>query len=311
MGNLLSVQSFAFCPPDKPTPLQDDELLFLKVKKSYSDHKEHVKNKKISQKEEMIAVLCIDEQIQLDTITLIYSHGNSCDIGQMCTFLHHLQQQLHCNIVAYDYLSFGFSDGQHYASEQRCYDSLFTVYQWLIEEKNTNSEKIFFLGESIGSGVSCEIVHYLSTQKIMLGGLILVAPFCSILEVAKDLCSSLSQSLLPLCTIAQQLSLDFFINQDKISTIHCPILYLHGDRDSFISIQHSKTLKWLRQHPSTIYKMKKKKGVHHITELMNETIIDERQYMNVLVNIPEASHNDVLQQKIAIDTIQLFLFINT
>ena len=48
--------------------------------------------------------------------TIIFSHGNATDIGQMRDFLLDLRKRLKVNIVAYDYSGYGLSSGIPHSS---------------------------------------------------------------------------------------------------------------------------------------------------------------------------------------------------
>ena len=48
--------------------------------------------------------------------TIIFSHGNATDIGQMRDFLLDLRKRLKVNIVAYDYSGYGLSSGEFHHS---------------------------------------------------------------------------------------------------------------------------------------------------------------------------------------------------
>jgi pimeloyl-ACP methyl ester carboxylesterase len=44
--------------------------------------------------------------------TIIFSHGNAVDIGQMAPSLAQLALELNCSVLAYDYPGYGCSKGE-------------------------------------------------------------------------------------------------------------------------------------------------------------------------------------------------------
>ena len=51
--------------------------------------------------------------------TVLFSHGNAVDLGQMCSFYVGLGTRIGCNIFSYDYSGYGISSGR--PSEKNLY----------------------------------------------------------------------------------------------------------------------------------------------------------------------------------------------
>lgn len=51
--------------------------------------------------------------------TLLFSHGNAVDLGQMCSFYIGLGSRINCNVFSYDYSGYGVSSGK--PSEKNLY----------------------------------------------------------------------------------------------------------------------------------------------------------------------------------------------
>ncbi|XP_078097680.1 alpha/beta hydrolase domain-containing protein 17C isoform X4 [Mustelus asterias] len=54
--------------------------------------------------------------------TLLFSHGNAVDLGQMCSFYIGLGNRIKCNIFSYDYSGYGASSGK--PSERNLYSDI-------------------------------------------------------------------------------------------------------------------------------------------------------------------------------------------
>nr|XP_023698812.1 protein ABHD17C [Paramormyrops kingsleyae] len=61
--------------------------------------------------------------------TLLFSHGNAVDLGQMCGFYIGLGSRINCNIFSYDYSGYGVSSGK--PSEKNLYADIEAAWQVL------------------------------------------------------------------------------------------------------------------------------------------------------------------------------------
>ena len=231
MGN--TIQKLAFPVPDPPTPLNTSlnyKLLTLK-----DNHK--------------IPVLYLPYPGS-DRV-LIFSHQNATDLGQMADYLKYLRDKLHISIVGYEYLGYGHSkvnvnlgtddynssslsscmpsSYSEFPSEDGCYKSLWGTYQWVRKDLKFPSKKIILMGQSIGSGPTCEVA-----SKVKCGGVILVTPFTSAAKVVTEKINYLFSPL--------GYFVDFFQNDIKIGKIKSKVFIIHGTEDEVVPWDHSKTL---------------------------------------------------------------------
>lgn len=61
--------------------------------------------------------------------TLLFSHGNAVDLGQMCSFYIGLGSRINCNVFSYDYSGYGVSTGK--PSEKNLYADIDAAWQAL------------------------------------------------------------------------------------------------------------------------------------------------------------------------------------
>ncbi len=151
--------------------------------------------------------------------TILFSHGNAEDLGDIEPALSAFAAH-GFSVVAYDYSGYGTSAGN--PSEQAAYANILTVYEYLLREHGLPPERIIAFGRSVGSGPSVE----LAIRK-PIGGLILESAFTSAFRVA---------------TILPILPFDRFKNIRKISSVRCPLLFIHGRRDGIVAFRHGETL---------------------------------------------------------------------
>ena len=169
--------------------------------------------------------------------TLMFSHGNACDLQQADGFLLHLRQVFRCSVVGYDYIGYGHSyqigsvagsrTEPPAPSEDGCYEAIDAVYHYVSETLRIPVDRQIWLGESIGSGPTVDLVSRLAQLEKRVGAMILVSPFWSTTRIVS--------SVLPWIV-------DMFSNGAKIGNVEAPVLIVHGERDELILPEHSRWL---------------------------------------------------------------------
>ena len=84
--------------------------------------------------------------------TLLFSHGNAVDLGQMSSFYVGLGSRINCNIFSYDYSGYGVSTGT--PSEKNLYADIDAAWQALRTRYGISPEHVILYGQSIGTGES-------------------------------------------------------------------------------------------------------------------------------------------------------------
>lgn len=171
--------------------------------------------------------------------TLLWSHGNAMDIGEMYFFFMQLSDRLKVNIAAYDYSGYGGSTGS--PSEPNAYADILAVHDFLAEAGVEPERHLVLYGQSIGSAPST----WLATRRRVLG-LILHTPLLSGLRVLIKPagCCTLAGCCSPTCVYGL---CDPFPNKDRIRRVSCPILLVHGTADQTIECSH--TIELYRRAP--------------------------------------------------------------
>lgn len=152
---------------------------------------------------------------------MIFAHGNGCDIGSMYPLLKHLSKVLTVNVLAIDYPGYGQYLGT--TSGQSIDDTMDYVWNFVINDLKWSSENVFFYGQSIGTGPVCDLTAKLQSNNIAIGGIILHSPYTSLPDVF-------------------QLAPDLWKSLDNIKKITCPVLFMHGKKDTLITWHHSQKL---------------------------------------------------------------------
>ncbi|MBD2038084.1 alpha/beta hydrolase [Leptolyngbya sp. FACHB-321] len=162
------------------------------------------------------------------TYTILYSHGNAEDLGDIRPRLTQIQA-IGVNVFAYDYRGYGTSQGS--ASEQAAYQDIDAAYRYLTTTLKQPPNRIIAYGRSVGSGPSID----LATRQAV-AGLVVESGFKSTFRVLTHV------PLFPF---------DKFPNINKIGAVPCPMLFIHGTRDRTIPLQHGQALFDRANQPKT------------------------------------------------------------
>ncbi|KAJ6790832.1 protein ABHD17B-like [Iris pallida] len=155
-------------------------------------------------------------------LTLLYSHGNAADLGQMCELFAELSVHLRVNLMGYDYSGYGRSSGK--PSEQDTYADIEAVFNCLQETYGTRAEDIILYGQSVGSGPTLHLAAHLSHLRAV----VLHSPIMSGLRVVYP--------------VKHTYWFDIYKNIDKIPKVTCPVLVIHGTADEVVDCSHGKQL---------------------------------------------------------------------
>lgn len=109
--------------------------------------------------------------------TILFSHGNAVDLGQMSSFFVGLGSRINCNIMAYDYSGYGASTGK--ASESNLYADTEAAWEALKTRFGLRPDQVILYGQSIGTVAATD----LATRNEM-AGVILHSPLMSGMRVA-------------------------------------------------------------------------------------------------------------------------------
>ncbi|XP_015962586.1 uncharacterized protein LOC107486551 isoform X1 [Arachis duranensis] len=241
MGAVTSSMAakFAFFPPNPPSYEVVVEESTGKATMSGVSARENVDVLKLMTRRgnSIVAVYIRNPSAAL---TLLYSHGNAADLGQMYDLFCELSLHLRVNLLGYDYSGYGQSSGK--PSEQNTYADIEAAYKCLIENYGAKEEDIILYGQSVGSGPTTD----LATRLPNLRAVILHSPILSGLRV--------------MYPVKRTYWFDIYKNIDKIPLVNCPVLVIHGTADDVVDCSHGKQL-W--EHCKQKYEPLWVKGGNH------------------------------------------------
>lgn len=154
--------------------------------------------------------------------TLLYSHGNAADLGQMIDLFVELRAHLRVNIMSYDYSGYGASSGK--PTEFNTYYDIEAVCDCLEKEYGITQENLILYGQSVGSGPTLHMAAHLPKLR----GVVLHSAILSGIRV--------------LCPVKFTFWFDIFKNIDKIQQVCCPVFVIHGTSDEIVDWSHGKRL---------------------------------------------------------------------
>ena len=109
--------------------------------------------------------------------TILFSHGNAVDLGQMTSFFYGLGRRINCNIFSYDYSGYGVSTGK--PSEKNLYADVDSAWQSVRTRYGISPESIILYGQSIGTVPTIDLA-----SRFEVGAVILHSPLMSGMRVA-------------------------------------------------------------------------------------------------------------------------------
>lgn len=150
---------------------------------------------------------------------IFFSHGNAEDLSAY-DWIFDQWQQSGCGVFAYDYPGYGISEGT--PTEASVNASAEAAWNYLTVTLGVPSERVIIVGRSVGCGPSLALA-----QKQDHAGLILISPFRSAFQ---------SVTRVPIFFG------DMFPNEQVITSIHTPLLIIHGQNDRVIPCSQGRAL---------------------------------------------------------------------
>ncbi len=192
-----------------------DRLIFLPRPSSYQTNQDFVKLKS----RDRTQITGIYLPLPKAEYTILYSHGNGEDLGEILPRLRDLRD-IGFNIFSYDYQGYGTSQGR--PSVAGAYQDVNAAYEYLTQRLGIPANKIIVYGYSVGGGPSVDLA---SRQPV--AGLVIESSFTTAFRVVTGI---------PVYPF------DKFPNIDNIKNVNCPVLVIHGNADRVIPFYHGQQL---------------------------------------------------------------------
>ena len=232
------VKKFTFFPPDPPhyksiqTENENEEdILFLinvkKKKKKYIGIEFRLLDYrfiKIIDKNNKCLPLLLFHPPSNIPVCIIYSHGNSGDLGSCLLEYYEIALNTNCIVVAFEYPGYGECINQP-IKESEFFKNLKMTYFFVKRVLGFKRSQIILYGFSLGTGIMFEMA---CRKGYSVAGLILQSPFLSILRTLYDMKPTSYY--------------DLFNNCDKAKNLRIKTLFIHGNKDSMVPYIHGRIL---------------------------------------------------------------------
>ena len=239
------VKRLTFFPPKPPhyisvkTDKEDeDEILFLfhtkkKKKPIYMGIKfkllEYRFIKIINKDNDVIPLLLFIPPNHIP-VCIIYSHGNSGDLGACILEFYDIAINTNCLVLSFEYPGFGDCMNQS-IKESIFYRNMRITYFFVRKILGYKPEQIILYGFSMGTGI---MFDFACRKEYPSAGMILQSPFLSIVRT--------------LYNINRTMYFDLFNNVDKAKFLKTKTFFIHGNKDSVVPYIHGRILAKLIPH---------------------------------------------------------------
>lgn len=230
MGGVTSsvAAKMAFFPPTPPSYALVEDPAAGVTTLAGQPHRENVEVLRLpTRRGNTVAALYVRHPDAASTV--LYSHGNAADLGQLYDLFVQLKVNLKVNLMGYDYSGYGASTGK--PSEENTYADIEAVYQCLETEYGISQENVILYGQSVGSGPTLHLASRLPRLRAVV------------------LHSAILSGLRVVCHVNFTFCFDIYKNVKKIKKVKCPVLVIHGTDDDVVNWSHGNELWKLAREP--------------------------------------------------------------
>lgn len=156
---------------------------------------------------------------------VLFLHGNAGNISHRLESIERFHR-LGLSVFIFDYRGYGQSKGR--PSEAGTYRDARAAWDWLLQAKSADQEKIVIFGRSLGGAIAAQLA-----SQVRPAGLIVESAFTSVPDAAAQI-----YWFLPVRLLAR-----FQYNtREALARVACPVLIVHSRDDEIIPFSHGQAL---------------------------------------------------------------------
>lgn len=157
--------------------------------------------------------------------TVLFCHGNAGNIADRLESLKSFHY-LGYNVLIFDYRGYGRSEGK--PSEPGLYRDAEAAWRYVVETRATRPESVVLFGESLGGAVAIDLA-----ARHTPGALVVQSTFTSLVDIGQR-----QYPFLPIGLLCTQR----YASIDKVLSITCPKLFIHGTQDELVPLANGRRL---------------------------------------------------------------------
>ena len=169
--------------------------------------------------------------------TLYFLHGNAGNISHRLEMLARLHRA-GFKVFILDYRGYGRSEGR--PSEQGTYRDALAGWRWLRAREEGDLPLILY-GRSVGGAVAAWLA---AQDEVDADGVVLESTFTRVREMAVV--------AFPLPGIGRFIA-DLYPTIDQVGAIRAPLLFIHGEADEIVPVDHVRALLAAAAEPKFLY----------------------------------------------------------
>ncbi|CAJ0571196.1 unnamed protein product, partial [Mesorhabditis spiculigera] len=278
------VSKLAFMPPEPCYSITDDcKMSLIEGRADWPHEQEELKLVEMfttrTRRRNKIACIYVRPCGNQAKYTLLFSHGNAVDLGQMSSFYYGLGYRIGVNVFSYDYSGYGCSTGK--PSEKNLYADIQAAYEALQSRFGVPAERIILYGQSIGTVPSVD----LASKHPNVAALILHSPLMSGMRVAFP-------------GTQRTWCCDAFPSIEKVPRVTCPTLVIHGTDDEVIDFSHGVSM--YERCPASVEPLWVAGAGHNDVELHGAYLDRLRQFIETEAGKQPATTQTIQQNREAV-----------
>ena len=277
------VKRFTFFPPNPPdyrsvpTDNENEEDIQFLIKPKNKEPKyigiefHHLDYRyiKVISKDNSVLPLLLFYPPSPFPVCIIYSHGNSGDLGSCLLEYYDIALNTNCFVVSFEYPGYGECKNQT-KCESQFFKNAKMAYYFVKKFLGFKSSQIILYGFSLGTGIMFDLA---CKKEYRAAGLILQSPFLSIMRT--------------LYNIKKTRYFDLFNNCDKAKNLCLKTLFIHGNKDTMVPYVHGRILSTLiPQKYLSFFLTVENAGHNNIFKINKDLIYDTiRQFIEGCIGI--------------------------